>query len=172
QQQDELSRQVFEFFGQTRRNRNIILFYDRAGNKRKAEEDKITTDAKILKRELESYGFRVQLKNEKQRTIFYYEHYKLIVMMLSEKFKSIPHLRICSNECPRLVSAIHLSPIKRNDGKIELDKRSEVQIALQHQAGLSTQIPSALMYLLYGMFGDKLPGEIKKTVLLPDNQIV
>lgn len=172
QQQDELARQVWDFFGPAKKNRRIILYYDRAGNKRKSEEDKITTDAKVLKRELESYGFRVELKNEKQRTIFYYEHYKLIVMMLSEKFKSIPRLRICNNECPRLVSAIHLSPIKRADGRIELDKRSEVQIALQHQAGLSTQIPSALMYLLFGLFGDKLPGEIKKTVRLPDNQIV
>lgn len=172
QQQDELARQVYEFFGPARRNKKITLFYDRAGNKRKAEEDKITTDAKILKRELESYGFRVELKNQKQRTIFYYEHYKLIVMMLTEKFRSIPRLRICNNECSKLVSSIHLSPIKRTDGKIELDKRSEVQIALQHQAGLTTQIPSALMYLLFGLFGDRLPGEIKKTVLLPDNQII
>lgn len=171
-QQDDLARQMYEFWGPARRNKNVILFYDRAANKKKPEQEKITTDAKILKRELEAYGFRVELKNEKQRTIFYYEHYKLIVMMLSEKFRSIPVLRICSNECKNLLSSIHVSPIKRTDGKIELDKTSERKTALQHQAGLSTQIPSALMYMLFGLYGDKLPSEIKQTVVLPDNQIL
>ena len=120
---------------------------------------------------MESYGFSVELRNERQRTIYYYAHYKLIVMLLSEKLRHTPRIRICTNECPRLTSAIHLSPIKQTDGRIELDKESEKRVALQHQAGLTIQIPSALMYLLIGLYGNILPREIKKTPELPENKV-
>lgn len=170
-QQDELARQVFTFFGPVKQNRKIILYYDRAGNKRKEEQERITTDARLLKKELEAFGFSVELKNEKQRTIFYYEHYKLITMLLSERLKSMPRIRIGSNECPKLISSIFLSPIKRQDGRIELDKSSEVTIPLQHQAGLSTQIPSALMYLIFGLYGNRLPNEVTRHPMLPDNEV-
>jgi len=171
QQQDELARQIWSFFGPWAQNKKINLFYDRAGNKRREEHERITSDARILKRELEAYGFRVELKNERQRTIYYYEHYKLILMLLAETMRYTPRLRICSNECPNLVSSIHLSPIKRDDGKIELDKTSEKKIALQHQAGLSTQIPSALMYLIYGKFYILLPSDTRRIIEVPDNGI-
>lgn len=171
QQQDELARQIWAFFGPWAQNKKINLFYDRAGNKRREERERITSDARILKRELEAYGFRVELKNERQRTIYYYEHYKLILMLLAETMRYTPRLRICSNECPNLISSIHLSPIKRDDGKIELDKSSEKKIALQHQAGLSTQIPSALMYLIYGKFYNLLPSDTRRVIEVPDNGI-
>jgi len=171
-QQDELAKQVFIFFGQARQNKKIILYYDRAGNKRKDEQDRITSDARILKRELESYGFTVELKNEKQRTIFYYEHYKLLTMLLAEKLRSLPRIRIGSNECSNLISSIFLTPLKRDDGRIDLDKSSERTIPLQHQAGLSTQLSSALMYLVYGLYGNRLPREINKNPSLPENLVI
>lgn len=171
-QQDELARQVYTFFGPARQNRKIILYYDRAGNKRKEEQDRITSDARILKRELETFGFSVELKNEKQRTIFYYEHYKLLTMLLSEKLRSMPRLRIGSNECKNLISSIFLTPLKRTDGRIDLDKTSERTVPLQHQAGLSTQLSSALMYLVFGLYGNRLPKEINKTPVLPENMTV
>jgi hypothetical protein len=162
-QQDELAKQIFMFFGANRQNKKIILYHDRAGNKKKGDQERITTDARILKRELESYGFNVELKNEKQRTIFYYEHYKLLTMLLAEKMRHLPRIRIGSNECPNLISSIHLSPIKRTDGRIEMDKSSETTIPLQHQAALSTQISSAAMYLIYGLYGNRLPKEINRS---------
>ena len=171
-QQDELARQIFTFFAPARQNKKIILYHDRAGNKKKGEQERITTDARILKKELESYGFSVELKNEKQRTIYYYEHYKLLTMLLAEKMRHLPRIRIGSNECPNLISSIYISPIKRADGRIEMDKSSEVTIPLQHQAGLSTQLSSAAMYLIYGLYGNRLPREISKTPSMPENQII
>jgi len=168
-EQGELARQIYSFFGQYCKNKRIILYADRAGNKRKIEQDKITTDSRLLRKELEAYGFRVDLRTEKQRTIYYYEHHKLLTMLLAEDLRSLPRLRIDSNECPNLVSAIHLTPVKRDDGKIEMDKKSEKQVALEYQAGLTPQLPSALTYLLFGLYEKLLPREMKKGVSIPEN---
>jgi hypothetical protein len=169
--QGDLAKEFFEFFGAHFKNKKINLYYDRAGNKKKVEEDKITTDARILKRELESYGFKVKLKNEKQRTIFLYEHYKLIGMILAENLRHVIRLKICENECPNLISAIFLSPLLKVDGKIDLDKSSEVKLDWRFQAGLSTQIPSALMYLIFSKFNKILPKELSKKPQLLENSI-
>ncbi|MFH0757336.1 MAG: hypothetical protein V2B15_08625 [Bacteroidota bacterium] len=168
-QQGELARQFYTFFGSSFKNKRIILYADRAGNKKRFEQDKITTDSRLLKAELESYKFRVDLKTEKQRTIYYYEHFKLLTMMLSEETKFIPRLRIDVNECPKLVSAIHLTPVKRDDGKIEMDKSSEKRVSMEYQAGLTPQLPSALTYLLFGLYEKSLPKEMKKGVSIPGN---
>jgi len=163
-QQGELAAMLYEFFGTYHKNpKKIIFYYDRAGNKTRAEHDKIVTDARLLASELKKYGFNVEMKNEKQRTIFYYEHFTLLRMILSEKLRSFPRLRIDENECPNLVSAINLSPVDRKDGKIALDKTSERKVAFQHQAALSTQLPSALMYLIYGHYSALLPNDMKRS---------
>jgi len=168
-QQGELARQFYAFFSRVAKNKRIILYADRAGNKRRFEQDKITTDSRLLKAELEAYKFRVDLRTEKQRTIFYFEHLKLLTMMLAEDTKFIPRLRIDSNECPNLVSAIHLTPVKRDDGKIEMDKSSEKRVSMEYQAGLTPQLPSALTYLLFGLYEKSLPREMKKGVSIPAN---
>ncbi|TAJ13050.1 hypothetical protein DMA11_10315 [Marinilabiliaceae bacterium JC017] len=169
--QADLAREIYEFFGPHQKNKKIDLYYDRAGNKRKEEAEKITTDAMILKRELESYGFKVSLKNEKQRTIFYYEHYKLLKILLGEKLRHTPRIRVCENECKNLNSAINLSPVKRVEGKIELDKKSEL-LPYYLQPGLSTQLPSAFTYLIFGLYSKYLPSEFDSVPLdLPDNVI-
>ncbi len=169
--QADLAREIYEFFGKHQVNKKIDLYYDRAGNKTKQEEEKITTDARIMKRELESYGFKVSLKNEKQRTIFYYEHYKLLKILLAEKLRHTYRIRVCENECKNLNSAINLSPVKRTDGKIELDKKSEL-LPFYLQPGLSTQLPSAFTYLIYGLYAKELPSEFNSVPSdLPDNVV-
>lgn len=168
--QSELASLMFNFFHADHSSRRIELYYDRAGNKRREIRQKITTDAKQLKSELEASGFKVRLKNEKQRTLFYYEHYQLALILLGERRNDTPRIRICENECPNLVSAIHLSPLRHtDDGRIELDKTSEDKVALPYQAGLTTQGPSALTYGLYGLFSNFLPKNMKSTPSLPDN---
>lgn len=168
--QADLARMVFDFFHADSSSRRIELYYDRAGNKRREIRQKITTDAKQLKTELEANGFNVRLKNERQRTIFYYEHYRLGLILFGENRLDTPRIRICENECPNLVSAIHLSPLLRaDDGRIELDKTSEKTVALPYQAGLTTQLPSALTYGLYGLYEKFLPQNMKSTPSLPDN---
>jgi len=172
-EQSDLARQFNEFFGADLRRREIWLYYDRAGNKRREEAEKITTDARLLKRELEAYGYRVRLMNEGQKTIFYYQHYRLLLMLFGETLKHLPKIRIDGNECKSLCSAILMSPIRVIDGKIELDKTSEVKVPLKYQAGLTTQIPSALMYLLFGHYWQKLPQEMNAhSEPLPDNLCV
>nr|WP_321409325.1 hypothetical protein [uncultured Carboxylicivirga sp.] len=164
--QADLAREIWEYFGPFKKNKKIDLYYDRAGNKRKEEEEKITTDAKILKRELESYGFIVVLKNEKQKTIFYYQHYRLLKILLGEKLRHTPRIRVCRNECKELDSAINRSPVKRVEGKLELDKSSE-SLHFYLQPSLSTQIPSSFTYLIYGLYAEKfLPSEFDQ---LPDD---
>ena len=169
-EQADLAKLIFDFFYEDSSNHRIELFYDRAANKTRQIQNKITTDAKQLKFELEALGFRVRLNNEKQRTIFYYEHYKLGLILFEELRRDTPRIRICENECPKLVSAIHLSPLRKtDDGKIELDKDSEVKVALPYQAGLTTQLPSAMTYGLYGLFSNFLPSNIRRKQVLPDN---
>lgn len=172
-QQPELAQSFYEFFGSDARNKHIKLFYDRAGNKRREELEQITTDARILKRELESFGFDVELMNEGQRTIYHWQQFKLLWLMFGEQTTAFPHVRICENECKNLCSAIMLSPLKKTEGRIELDKTSEKKVPIKHQAGLTTQLPSALIYLLYGLYGDRLSSDFTNIPDdLPDNIVL
>lgn len=165
-EQPELARQVYEFFGRDCRNKRIVLYPDRAGNKRREELEQITTDSRALKRELESYGFEVQLMNEGQATIYHWQQFKLMLLLFGDRSNALPHVFIDENECPNLCSAIPLSPRKSTNGRIELDKSSEVKIPLHRQAGLTTQIPSAFIYLMYGLYGDAVLNELTS---IPDD---
>jgi len=145
----------FNNFFPNRINKNIDLYYDRAGNQHKKKTQRqFETDARELKAHLEKRGWTVFLMSKNQRTIFHWEHYKLLLKLFDvmSKNRFIPKILIDSNECPNLISSINISPIKDGSTPIELDKSSEVKIPLHMQAGLSTQIPSALMYLLWGKF--------------------
>lgn len=165
-EQPELARQMYEFFGQDAVNKRIILYPDRAGNKRREELEQITTDSRLLKRELESYGFEVELMNEGQATIYHWQQFKLLLLLFGGRSNALPEILIDENECKNLCSAIMLSPLKKTDGRIELDKSSEKKIPLKQQAGLTTQLPSALIYLLFGRYGNKILSELSS---LPDD---
>lgn len=164
--QVDMARDFYNFFGEDSQNKHIKLYYDRAGNKTKEEFDQITTDAKILQRELESYGFYVELMNEGQATIYYWQQFKLLTFIFGGRSNSFPFPYICGSQCPDLCSAIMLSPRKQTEGKIVLDKSSEVKVPMKLQGPRSTQLPSALIYLLYGRYADLLPNEFNQ---LPDN---
>lgn len=145
----DLARKFADFFS-CKRNRLIYLYHDRAGNQKKGKRAN-ETDARELKAELEKRGFRVQLKNETQRTIMHWEHYKLNLRLFVPNSKHIPKILIDSNECPNLISSIYCAPIKVGSNPIELDKSSE-NLPLHLQAGLSTQIMTSMLYLLFGKF--------------------
>ena len=154
-EQPELAKQFFEFFGHDAQNKHIVLYPDRAGNKKREEQDKITTDSRILKRELESYGFTVDLMNEGQSVLYHWQQFKLLLLLFGDKSNSMPRTFIDENECKNLCSAIPLSPLKKTDGRIELDKASEKKLAFNKQAATSTHIPSACLYLVFGVYLDK-----------------
>lgn len=170
--QAEMAQAFYDFFGSPH-NKRIKLYHDRAANKRREERDQITSDARILKRELEAFGYDVELMNEGQSTIYHWAQYKLLMLIFSDNYKAMPRVLIDDNECKNLCSAIMLSPKKTKDGIVMLDKTSERKVRLKDQAGLTTQLPSALIYLLYGRYAGAMPNEYNRTPSdLPANIMV
>lgn len=168
--QQSLAMQFYQFFGSDAVNKTIHLYPDRAGNKKREELEQITTDSRTLQRALESYGFNVVLYNEGQSTIYHWQQFKLCLLLFNETKSYLPKIRIDENECKNLCSAILISPLKKADGKIELDKSSEVKEPLKRQAGLTTQLPSAMIYLLWGLYGDIARNDLTSIPDdLPDN---
>jgi hypothetical protein len=84
-EQPEPAHAFFEYFGQEARNRHTVLYPDRAANKKREDMEKITADARILKRELESGGFTVELMNEGQSTLYYWRQYRLPLLVFGER---------------------------------------------------------------------------------------
>lgn len=153
----DIAQKFNAFFGPVSRNRRIDLYYDRAGNK-KNDKRAHETDARELKAALEAYGWNVRLMNLGQRTIFYWEHYKLWKRLLAENERNVPRLRIDANECPNLVSAMYCCKKVPGSTPIELDKTPEKKVRIDLQAGLTPQIPSAMTYLVWGKYSRFFPG--------------
>lgn len=164
--QVEMARAFARYFSGAS-NKRVKLYYDRAGNKKRVYKEAISSDAKILKRELEANGFSVELMNLNQSTIYHWQQYKLLLLAFGGA-KSIPRILIDKNECPNLCSSIMLSPKKVVGGDIELDKSSETKIPFRFQAHQSTQLPSALIYFLYGRYSRYMPNEYSR---LPSNTV-
>lgn len=165
----DLAKQFNDFWGEAKQNRNIILYYDRAGNQTYNTKKQLKMDAVRLKNELERFGWHVILMSKEQRTIFHYEHYALFERLWGEDENNTPRIKLDENECPNLKSAIYMSPVTQRNGYIELDKSSETKVKLQNQAGITTQIPSALMYLVFGLYYSWLPAGISQSSYLPGN---
>lgn len=158
--QQSLAQQMYLFFGVDAVNKTIHLYPDRAGNKTREELEQITTDSLTMKAALEGYGFSVILYNEGQGTVYHWQQFRLCQLLFSEKLPLLPKVRIDENECPNLCSAILVSPLKKTNGKIEMDKSSEKKEELKRRPGLTTQLPSAAIYLFYGLFADVVKREL------------
>jgi hypothetical protein len=158
----EMASKINNFFAHHHR-KVIYLHYDRAGNQRKADyakNKKGNTDAQIIKTELETLGWTIHLMSQDQKTIFHWQHYLLLARLMAERETRVPNIRICQNECEELISSIYMSPLKKTtDGTYELDKSSETRLDYADQAFYSTQIPSALMYLVFGKYSKWLPAK-------------
>jgi hypothetical protein len=163
-QQDVLAKKIDDFFEGS--IKQMILHYDRAANQRDPEWKKYypnykdmgvnDTDAILLSQELTALGWNVQLISTDQKTIFYSQHYRLLNLLFGKNDGKRDTILIDRNECEALVSSINHSPLKRNENQITLDKSSE-RLPFEQQAYNSTQLASALMYLLWGEFGKLLP---------------
>jgi hypothetical protein len=70
------------------------------------------------------------------------------------------NILIDKNECEALVSSINHSPLKRHEGRILLEKSSE-RLPFEEQAYNSTQLATALLYLLWGEYSKYLPDSDK-----------
>lgn len=148
---------AFNAFFSSARFRRIDLYYDRAGNKKNSRRVN-DTDAKELKAELEKYGWTVTLKNLGQATIFHWQHHRLWKRLLAENERTVPKIRIDANECPNLVSAVYCCKKVPGSSPVELDKSPEKKVDIQLQAGLTPQIPSAMTYLVWGLYEKFFPG--------------
>ena len=148
---------AFNAFFSSARFRRIDLYYDRAGNKKNNRRVN-DTDAKELKAELEKYGWTVTLKNLGQATIFHWQHHRLWKRLLAENERMVPKIRIDANECPNLVSAMYCCKKVPGSSPVELDKSPEKKVDIQLQAGLTPQIPSAMTYLVWGLYEKFFPG--------------
>lgn len=148
---------AFNAFFSSARFRRIDLYYDRAGNKKNSRRVN-DTDAKELKAELEKYGWTVTLKNLGQATIFHWQHHRLWKRLLAENERAVPKIRIDANECPNLVSAMYCCKKVPGSSPVELDKSPEKKVDIQLQAGLTPQIPSAMTYLVWGLYEKFFPG--------------
>jgi hypothetical protein len=173
EEQESLGQQFYQFFGADAVNKVVHLYPDRAGNKRREELEQITTDSRALKAALEGYGFSVILHNEGAATIYHWQQFKLCMMLFGEQRNFLPRVRIDENECKNLCSAILISPLVKKGNSIELDKSSEKKEPLKRQAGLTTQLPSAMIYLLYGLYGDIAKSDLSTFPTdLPDNTAI
>lgn len=173
EEQESLAQQFYQFFGADAVNKVVHLYPDRAGNKRREELEQITTDSRALKAALEGYGFSVILHNEGAATIYHWQQFKLCMMLFGEQRNFLPRVRIDENECKNLCSAILISPLVKKGNSIELDKSSEKKEPLKRQAGLTTQLPSAMIYLLYGLYGDIAKSDLSTFPSdLPDNTAI
>ena len=171
EQQEELAEKIDTFFSKQKR-KEIYLYYDRAANQRDPEYRKYypqigglnDTDANILQSELRKRGWTVHLMSKNQGTIFYSQHYRLLNKIFGPVEDGRFQILIDRNECEALVSSINHSPLKRTEGRIELDKSSEKQLDYDDQAFYSTQLSSAFMYLLWGEFNYLLPDSDRREI--------
>jgi len=164
EQQPELAKKIDDFFQGGRKE--IFIHYDRAANQKDPQWKKFysnykplgvnDTDAKLLKEELVKLGWTVHLLSPKQETIYYSQHYRLLNLLFGKHDGRQDKILIDKNECEALVSSINHSPLKRHEGRIILDKSSE-RLSFDQQAYNSTQLSSALMYLLWGEYNKLLP---------------
>ena len=105
-------------------------------------------------------AFLFFLYNDGAPTIYHWQQFRLCQLLFAEKLSLLPKVRIDENECQNLCSAILISPLKKTNGKIELDKSSEKKTELKRRPGLTTQLPSAMIYLLYGLYSDLIKKEL------------
>ena len=159
---------LFDTFFRPMRNRQVFLHYDRAGNQHDPRwkhmaaylGDTGDTDAIMLQQELRRRGWVVQLMSMRQPTILYRQHLHLLQHLFSGREdytvdgQPVIRIRIDRNEAEALISSIYNSPVKRDGGEVRLDKSSEKK-PYEEQAYGSTQLASALMYLLWGEFAQR-----------------
>ncbi|MBI9062627.1 MAG: hypothetical protein JEZ14_11635 [Marinilabiliaceae bacterium] len=81
-------------------------------------------------------------------------------------------LRRRANSNDNTAGNIQINFLISTDYNIELDKKSEL-LPYYLQAGLPTQLPSAFMYLLFGLYAHELPSKFNSIPDdLPDNVVI
>ncbi len=171
EQHKEMAVKLDDFFRYHKR-KVIYLYYDRAANQRDPQYRKFypltgdlnDTDAILLQTELTKLGWTVMPMSRNQPVIFYVQHYRLLNILFGKNDGNRDSIYIDENECEATVSSIYHSPLKRTEGRAELDKSSEKELDYKDQPFYSTQIATALMYLLWGLYSDLLPDSERRQI--------
>ena len=121
------------------------------------------SDANLLAAALKARGWTVHLLSKGQETIFYEQHYRLLNMLFGKTHGSKTDILIDRNECEALVSSINHSPLKRDGKRLELDKSSE-KLDFEEQVMYSTQLSSAFMYMLWGLYNGIMPASDRRKI--------
>lgn len=112
--------------------KHVMLWYDHTGNNRQANSDK--TNAQEFAGYLQDNGWTVSMMTKGGAPSHEWKYYRGQAV-LGEEDKRYPIIRINGNQCPHLITAIKLTPIKRADDQIKKDKSSERDVNFpQHQA--------------------------------------
>ena len=148
----ELALQFTEFFASAK-NKNLHLYYDRAGNNFDDHGY-----AKLFKNEIEKLGkgWIVHLESIGKSTVFQADTYNLFQVVFDPDSELL--LVLDEYNCRNLISSIELAETKRgSDGRPRLDKSSEGLKDPTRLLNESTNLATAYIYLIEGRYSHYMP---------------
>lgn len=136
------------------------LYYDRAANARRPDSN--VSYAEEFKQEIlkQDNSWTVNLKSQGWRNVPHQDRRLLWLAILDNKNNNYPNFRMNENNCRELKSSIQLAPTKVVEGVVKKDKSSERK-KLEELPMQSTNASDAIDYLIWGKYGDILPGKSK-----------
>lgn len=104
------------------RDKTIFFYYDRNGNTKVANSDKTYAELAIGLFEDKGWNIVPMIFEENPH---HQEKYIFFNILLQEKDKQLPIVRINEGNCPNLKTSIYNAPVKQKNGEIVKDKSSE-----------------------------------------------
>tara|TARA_R110002050_G_scaffold69507_2_gene150349 strand:+ start:26561 stop:28270 length:1710 start_codon:yes stop_codon:yes gene_type:complete len=151
----ELAILFLDFF-KHHKNKVLNLYYDRSGNQYSRLKKDWASEIQnhIEKLNGESTGWKVNLMNLNQATIFHDEEFNYAKKLMGEYYDGIPKLKIDRYQCKCLKSSMELAKTKiaknRRTGSTEtLKDKSSEQLALDKLPMFSTNFSDAFKYLMW-----------------------
>ncbi|KAA2218255.1 hypothetical protein [Maribacter flavus] len=164
----ELAIEFLDFF-KHHKTKILNLYYDRSGNQyQKLKKDWATEiQDHIEKMNGEATGWKVNLMNRNQATIFHSEEFNYAKKLMGEYYDQIPRLKICRYQCRELKSSLELAKtkVKKNtrtgSNEILKDKSSE-DLPLKKLPMFSTNFSDAFKYLMWRKKWVKITNDRKR----------
>ena len=159
---------LFLAFFKHHKNKVLNLYYDRSGNQysRLKKDWAFEMQNHIEKMNGEPTGWKVNLMNRNQATIFHDEEFNYAKKLMGEYYDGIPKLKIDRYQCRELKSSLELAKtkVKKNTrtGSTEIlkDKSSE-SLPLKKLPMFSTNFSDAFKYLMWRAKWVKIAGNKK-----------
>lgn len=164
----ELAIAFLDFF-KHHKTKILNLYYDRSGNQYSKLKKDWATEIQdhIEKMNGEATGWKVNLMNRNQATIFHDEEFNYAKKLMGEYYDQIPKLKICRYQCRELKSSLELAKtkVKKNtrtgSNEILKDKSSE-DLPLKKLPMFSTNMSDAFKYLMWRKKWVKITNDRKR----------